>query len=295
MNDEIKALKMANDLKIKQILNKISSTNTQKEIQRNRLLNRISTKKINKDLTVKEMENKVASMEADKRGKENQIRNLQRRIDEIEIEIDRINNNTNQLLQERTQYLTGNKNSENSISMLIYSNTIQQNISYLNSLKGAANDLRLTIHREKVGIESVDNRIKDILNQMQTLEERTKYELEDLEGEITNLEVEKEKRIKDLLNQKEVLEKETQHKIENLQSKIRDLESEISYTVEEKKDLELKEQNIRNIHVLQPPTPNPYPINPKTKRNVALAMAMGLFISLFLAFFLEYVFKHRGA
>jgi chromosome segregation ATPase len=257
-------------------------------------VNRISTKKINKDLTIQEISNKVVFIEADKQGKESQIKNLQQRIDEIGTEIDRINNNTNQLLHERTEYLNKSNNNDSSISMLIYSNTIQQNISYLNSLKGTANDLRLRIYREKVGIESLENHIKDMVNQMQTLEEKTKYELEDLQGEINNLEVEKEKQIKDLMNQKEILERETQHKIENLRSKIKDLESEISYTVEERKDLELKKENIKNIDVLQPPTPNPYPINPRTKRNVALATAMGLFISLFLAFFLEYLFKHRG-
>jgi uncharacterized protein involved in exopolysaccharide biosynthesis len=239
------------------------------------------------------MVNKTDSIKADQLGKKNQIVYLGKRIDEIELEIDRINNNTNQLLHERTEYLTRKKNSENSISMLIYSNTIQQNISYLNSLKATANDIRLRIYRETAGIEELENHIKDIKNQMQTLEERTKYELDDLRGEIISSKAEKEKQIKDLKNQKKILEKETQHKIENLYSKIRDLESEINYTVEEKQDLELKKQGIENIQILRPPTKSEHPINRKTKRNVMLAAATGLFMMLFLAFFLEYLFKHR--
>lgn len=72
------------------------------------------------------------------------------------------------------------------------------------------------------------------------------------------------------------------------------LNGELDRLVEEIKGLEFKKNNVRNIEILQPATAGPYPINPKIKLNVMLATVVGLFAMLFLAFFLEYIQKHKG-
>ena len=72
------------------------------------------------------------------------------------------------------------------------------------------------------------------------------------------------------------------------------LDGEIKRLLEEIKGLESKKDNVQNIEILQPPTRRPHPIKPKTKVNVMLATVVGLFALLFLAFFLEYIQKHRG-
>ena len=84
-----------------------------------------------------------------------------------------------------------------------------------------------------------------------------------------------------------------QNKEKELQ-KIEKLENEIVNKLNEKKNLQFKKDSIQNIQILQPPTNSPYPIKPKKKLNVILALVTGLFLMLFLSFFLEYLSKHKS-
>lgn len=83
-------------------------------------------------------------------------------------------------------------------------------------------------------------------------------------------------------------------KREDEQVKLEELNGEVRRLLEEIKGLEFKKDNVQNIEILQPPTRSPYPIKPKIKLNVMLATVVGLFLMMFLAFFLEYIQKHRG-
>ena len=80
---------------------------------------------------------------------------------------------------------------------------------------------------------------------------------------------------------------------ENELQKIKKSEHEIVKKLNEKKNLQFKRDSIQNIQILQPPTSSPYPIKPKTILNVILALVTGLFIMLFLLFFLEYLKRHK--
>jgi uncharacterized protein involved in exopolysaccharide biosynthesis len=60
------------------------------------------------------------------------------------------------------------------------------------------------------------------------------------------------------------------------------------------KNVQFKKNNIQNIQILQPPTNKPFPIKSKTKRNVILSSALGLFVLVFLSFCLEYIRKHNN-
>ena len=57
--------------------------------------------------------------------------------------------------------------------------------------------------------------------------------------------------------------------------------------------LKIKKQSIENIKLIQSPEPSLYPIKPKKKLNVMLAFVVGLFFSVLLAFFLEYLQKMK--
>jgi uncharacterized protein involved in exopolysaccharide biosynthesis len=70
--------------------------------------------------------------------------------------------------------------------------------------------------------------------------------------------------------------------------------SDLQKLLESIKNLEFEKNSIQNIQILQPPSPSPYPISPKKKLNVMLAAVVGLFTMLFLAFFLEYLSKHKS-
>jgi capsular polysaccharide biosynthesis protein len=72
-----------------------------------------------------------------------------------------------------------------------------------------------------------------------------------------------------------------------LMGKIEEMKSEIE-------TLKIKKNSIENIRLIQPPQSSIYPIKPKKELNVMLAFFAGLFISIFLAFFLEYIKKTRS-
>jgi uncharacterized protein involved in exopolysaccharide biosynthesis len=75
-------------------------------------------------------------------------------------------------------------------------------------------------------------------------------------------------------------------KLQMTQNKIRTLETEI-------KNIEFKKQNIQNIQVLKAPRSSGAPIKPKIRLNVLLAGVVGLFLTIFLSFFVEYISKYK--
>ena len=81
---------------------------------------------------------------------------------------------------------------------------------------------------------------------------------------------------------------------EDEELEVKELNLQLNRLVEEIKDLEFKKNNVKNIEILQPPTRSPHAIKPKINLNAMLAGVVGLFGMLFLAFFLEYIQKHRG-
>ena len=74
---------------------------------------------------------------------------------------------------------------------------------------------------------------------------------------------------------------------------IHTLDNEKEIKLYDIKKMQFQKDNIQNIQILQAPTKNPLPIKPKTKLNIILALAAGLFLMLFLAFLLEYLRKYR--
>ncbi|MEA3359979.1 MAG: GNVR domain-containing protein, partial [Thermodesulfobacteriota bacterium] len=57
--------------------------------------------------------------------------------------------------------------------------------------------------------------------------------------------------------------------------------------------LKVKMGSIRNIRLLNPPEPSVGAIKPRKSLNIILAFVIGLIVSFFLAFFLEYIQKMR--
>jgi capsular polysaccharide biosynthesis protein len=219
--------------------------------------NDISSIKIDNKTKLNQINNNIAVLISEKKSRKDQIKNLNQRISDIEAEIGRINKNTDSLIEERSRFLSSNKNEDNILSSIIYSNTIQQNIGYLNSLKSSISDSNHQIYQETMRIEEVTGKIKD------------------------------------LQNEKEKLIKQIQYKVKEIESDIKDLEAKKNLGFEQIKNLQFKKDNIQNIQILQPPTPGSYPVRLKKKLNVILALVAGLFLMLFLAFFLEYLGKFK--
>ena len=153
------------------------------------------------------------------------VKNIEKRIDELSPEIELIKNNTTNLIRERDKLLSKNQKENNILSALLYSNTIQQNLQLSNRYQDEINNYKGKKENELQKIEKSENEIVNKLNVM--------------------------------------------------------------------KNLQFKKDNIQNIQFLQPATSSLYPVKPRILLNVILALAAGLFLMLFLAFFLEYLGKFK--
>lgn len=82
--------------------------------------------------------------------------------------------------------------------------------------------------------------------------------------------------------------------IEKANNKIKDFDSQKKLIQEKIANIEFKKNTIQNIQVLQVPKSSLFPVKPKKKLNVLLAGVIGLFLTVFLAFLIEYVSKHKN-
>jgi chromosome segregation ATPase len=219
--------------------------------------NDISTAQSKNDTVLKQKTNKIATIKAGEEAKKNQIGNSQKMIKNVQLEIGRIDKNTDFLIEERNKLLASEKNDDNILSSVIYINTIQQNIAYSNNLKNKIHNVNNLIIRDQADIERLENKIRDLDVQKENLIKQTKYQ------------------------------------IATLQSQIKDLESQIDYTSEEIKILEFKKDNVQNIQILKPPTNYPHSIKPNKKLNVILATVIGIFLMVFLSFIIEYISNNK--
>jgi len=244
---------------------------------------KINARESEKETQANKIRNRIASINSQVQGKEKQIKNLENRLSDIGSEIVRIGKNTDLLLKERNTLLSSRKNENNILASVMYTNTIQQNISYLNTLQGSANGVNHEIYQENVAIEGLKNDIKDLEAQEVNLKKQTEYEKETLLSDI-----------KDYQSQIKNSVEQTDSTVKSLQAEITALLSEKAFIAEEIKNLEFKRNYVQNIQILQPPKSSLSPIKPKKKLNVLLAGVVGLFLTVFLAFFIEYVSKHKN-
>jgi capsular polysaccharide biosynthesis protein len=91
------------------------------------------------EMEVDEINNTINDLKLRKRSEYKNIENINSRIAELKNEIEFINANTKKLSQERHEFLTGNTQEDNILQALLYSNTIQQNLTLTNTYKGEIN------------------------------------------------------------------------------------------------------------------------------------------------------------
>jgi uncharacterized protein involved in exopolysaccharide biosynthesis len=237
-----------------------------------------------KETQSNKMYNKISSIKAQIQGKQMQIKNLENRLSDIGAEIVRIGKNTDLLFKERDILLSNRKDENDILASVMYTNTIQQNISYLNTLQGSVNRVNHQTYQENVAIEGLKNDIKDLEAQGINLKKQTEYEKETLLSDI-----------KDYQSQVKGMKEQENSTVESLQAEIAALKNEKSFIAEEMKNLGFKKSYVQNIQILQPPKSSLSPVKPKKKLNVLLAGVVGLFLTVFLAFFIEYISKHKNS
>ena len=104
-----------------------------------------------------------------KRSHEANIENITKRIHELETEIVIIDKNTANLSNERNNLLSKGKDENNILSVILYSNTIQENLQLANDYKNEIKDLKLTKETESQKISELENELKRRLAEIENL------------------------------------------------------------------------------------------------------------------------------
>lgn len=167
----------------------------------------------------------ASNLVAEKEASEQMIMNIDKRISGLVSEISDMKKNTKSLIKERNQFVLKGNNKQDVLSIVLYTNILQQGLAFTNVLSNDLGQLVLKKDEEKLSVVKLKN------------------------------------------------------KIAILEQKI--------------KNLDYRKMHIQNIQIIQPPTSSSVPINPKKNLIVVLGTVFGLSLMLFLAFFLEYIQRHR--
>jgi LPS O-antigen subunit length determinant protein (WzzB/FepE family) len=91
---------------------------------------------------------------------------------------------------------------------------------------------------------------------------------------------------KEQINEYRLRREEAVLGLKKVENDIADIDENIKYLLFQK-------DSIQNIQILQPPISDLKPVKPKKILNIVLASLVGLFFMLFLAFFVEYLSRHK--
>jgi len=219
------------------------------------------------EINIKNIENQIASKTFDiqsnqiekermKTGIEtdqNKLKISEERIQNIMEEMKSVKTRIDEIDQQLRKALAQDKQASDAVSLLLYSNEVQQNLRYLNTLderlsleKITQENLRLSMLDKQEQIRQIDTQISQIRTQIET----------------------------------------DRNEIARIKNTIAVLETEIRLLGD-------KKARIDYAQLIKEPTSSLYPVSPRKKVNVVIAGVIGLFMFTILAFFLEYIKKNK--
>ena len=158
-----------------------------------------------------------------------------------------------ELLLKQREILATNLTQNNALAALAYTNNIQQNLSLEITIQQQIDDYLTGLDQKKGYLYKIEKQIEIVSKEI--------TELEKAKGDSRAMSI--------------------------LKPDLYAIEKQIETLTKEK-------NNIKTIQILQSPTPTQLPPKTiKTKRNVILASVVGLFMMVFLAFFIEYIKKYK--
>ncbi len=218
------------------------------------------------ELKLKDIEIQSREIEKDRLHKEieagqNKLKISEARVSTIMEEMKTVKGRVDDLDEKLKKVIAENKESAGAVSLLLYSNEVQQNLRYYNTL-----DEKLSV--ERVAQENVRLDIKssqDDIRQIDTQIDQAGTRKEMIRIEINSVFIE----------------------IEKLKNRINTLQSEISF-------LENKKMRFDYARLVKEPTPSLRPVAPRLTLNVVLAAIFGFLVFLALACLMEYVDRVRA-
>ncbi|MDH7514210.1 MAG: Wzz/FepE/Etk N-terminal domain-containing protein [Clostridiales bacterium] len=276
-----------NEIGIKEIENQIDLRKLTIKDRENEIKTRENEiKKRNNDIKFKELDIQSKDIDKERIKKEieadqNKLKISEERAQSIMEEMRAVKGRIDEIDEQLRKALAEKKQGGDAVSLLLYSNEVQQNLRYYNTLdeklsmeKVTQENLRLNIRDKQEQLRQIDTQIQQISTQKDSIS----AEIDNIMTQIAIIKTEIEK----IKNEIESLKND----IAKIQNAITNLQSEIRL-------LEYKKARIDYAQLIKEPTSSLYPVSPRKKLNVAVAGMLGLFMFTIVAFFLEYIEKQK--
>jgi len=121
------------------------------------------------DTQIKQKQTDIENFKVQLQAQKEIIKNLQFRIDQLKSDIDLINKNTMSLIQERDKFLSDQRK-DDILSSILYTNTIQQNLSLANTYKNEIKEFNDQKELANFALGKIQNDIKDTIENIENLE-----------------------------------------------------------------------------------------------------------------------------
>ena len=171
----------------------------------------------------------------------------------LQKQIEEIKSNNEEIIKQRDAVLARGHNPEDAMSLLLYSNTIQENLTQIDRLN-------LALENNAIQRQQLQQDIKDLETQLANLD----LQLADIDVKLANLDI-----------------------------KAKNLDLQDNKLAIKQKDLEVQKSNISGVRVIQEPLIDPQRVSPKRTLMVAVAGVLGLFVGIFAAFAVEFWQSHK--
>jgi capsular polysaccharide biosynthesis protein len=122
------------------------------------------------DMKIKSLASESEYIKTAIQSKRRNIKNIEKRIDELSAESKLVKDNTANLIRERNKLLSENPKEKNILPALVYSNTIQQNLQLSNNYQNESNIFNQQKEYERQEAEKLETDIANKLNEIKNLQ-----------------------------------------------------------------------------------------------------------------------------
>jgi len=259
-----------NEIGIKEIENQIDLRKLRIKDKENEIKTRENEiKKRNNDIKLKELDAQSKAIDKERIKKEieaneNKLKISEERVQNIMEEMKAVKARIDEIDEQLKRALAEKKQGGDAVGLLLYSNEVQQNLRYYNTLdeklsteKVTQENLRLNIRDKQEQLRQIDTQIQQINAQKDSIA----AEIDNIMTQIAIIKTEIEK----IKNEIESLRND----IAKIQNTITNLQSEIRL-------LEDKKARIDYAQLIKEPTASIYPVSPGNGLNVVIAVQSNL-------------------
>jgi capsular polysaccharide biosynthesis protein len=245
-------------------------------------INSLEVEKENLNLGIKSFEVEKENLGKEISSIQNRLSISAQRLKNLLEEMSSAKKRINGLEDQQKNTLAGKKAGNDALSLLLYSNEIQQNLRYYNTLED--NHTNETINQEslKMFIETKGSAIKNVDLNIETKRNAIKN---------VNLNIEtKRNAIKNVMleiDAKKISLKQIDTQIDKTKNEIDGLKSQITFSTQ-------KKGRIDYTALMKEPTSSLSPVAPNKRRIVMIAGFLAVMVFTFLAFLLEYLKRYKS-